>query len=96
MGTMPNKSRRLSDFPKAAVDALWQGNVIEAIKVVRLDQNIGLKEAKNLVDAYIGSQPALKKKLDQVLATAKKRMVRWLIGILVLAAGIAYFMMQGA
>jgi hypothetical protein len=96
MGTMPNKSRRLSDFPKAAVDALWQGNVIEAIKVVRLEQNIGLKEAKELVDAYIGSQPALKKKLDWVLATAKKRMVRWLIGFLVLATGIAYFLIQRA
>jgi len=96
MGTMSNKSRRSPDLPKAAVDALWQGNVIGAIKVVRLEQNIGLKEAKEQVDAYIGSQLALKKKLDQVLATAKKRMVRWLIGFLVLAAGIAYFLIQGA
>lgn len=96
MGTMSNKSRRSPDLPKAAVDALWQGNVIGAIKVVRLEQNLGLKEAKEQVDAYIGSQPALKKKLDQVLATAKKRMVRWLIGFLVLAAGIAYFLIQGA
>jgi hypothetical protein len=96
MGTMSNKSRRFSDLPKAAVDALWQGNVIQAIKVVRLEQNVGLKEAKEQVDAYIGSQPALKKKLDQVLATAKQRMVRWLIGFLVLAAGIAYFLMRGA
>jgi hypothetical protein len=55
-----------------------------------------LKEAKEQVDAYIGSQPALKKKLDQVLATAKERMVRWLIGVLVVAAGIAYFLIQGA
>ncbi len=96
MGTMSNKSRRSPDLPKAAVDALWQGNVIEAIKVVRLEHNLGLKEAKEQVDAYIGSQPALKKKLDQVLATAKTRMVRWLIGFLVLAAGIAYFLIQGA
>lgn len=96
MGTMSNKSRRSPDLPKAAVDALWQGNVIGAIKVVRLEQNIGLKEAKEQVDAYIGSQLALKKKLDQVLATAKKGMVRWLIGFLVLAAGIAYFLIQGA
>jgi ribosomal protein L7/L12 len=95
MGKMSNKSRRASDLPKAAVEALWQGNVIEAIKVVRLEQKIGLKEAKEQVDAYIGSQPALKKKLDQVLATAKERMVRWLIGLLVLVAGIAYFLMQG-
>ncbi len=96
MGEMLNKPRHASDLPKAAVEALWQGNVIGAIKVVRQEQNIGLKEAKGLVDAYIAFQPSLKKKLDQVLATAKKRMVRWLIGVLVLAAGIAYFLIQGA
>ena len=96
MGTMSNKSRRSPDLPKAAVDALWQGNVIGAIKVVRQEQNVGLKEAKEQVDVYIASQPSLKKKMEQVLETAKKRMVRWLIGFLVLAAGIAYFLMQGA
>lgn len=93
---MSNKPGRTTDLPKAAIEALWQGNVIGAIKVVRQERKIGLKEAKDLVDAYIGSQPALKKKLDQVLATAKNRMVRWLIGFLVLAAGMAYFLMQGA
>jgi hypothetical protein len=92
---MANKPRRASDFPKAAVEALWRGNVIEAIKVVRQERKIGLKEAKNLVDAYIASQPSLKKKMEQVLATARQRFVRWLIGFLVLAAGVAYFVMQG-
>ena len=90
---MANKPRQSSDLPKAAVDALWQGNVIEAIKVVRQERTIGLKEAKDVVDSYIGSQPALKKKMDQVLATAQQRFVRWLIGSLVLAAGIAYLVM---
>jgi ribosomal protein L7/L12 len=91
MGTKPS---RASDLPKAAVDALWQGNVIEAIKVVRQERNIGLKEAKHLVDVYLTSQPVLKKKMDQVLATARQRFIRWLIGLLVLAAGIAYLMME--
>jgi hypothetical protein len=65
---MANKARPASDLPKAAVEALWHGNVIEAIKVVRQERNIGLKEAKDSVDAYIVSQPALKKKMDQVLS----------------------------
>jgi ribosomal protein L7/L12 len=92
---MTHKPRHSSDLPKAAVEALWQGNVIEAIKVVRQDGNIGLKEAKDVVDVYIASQPALKKKIDQVLATAQQRFIRWLIGFLVLAAGVAYLVMQG-
>ncbi len=90
---MSNRLRRSSDLPKAAIEALWQGNVIEAIRIVRQERNIGLKEAKDVVDAYIASQPALKKKMDQVLATARQRFIRWLIGFLVLAAGIAYLMM---
>ena len=90
---MANKPRRSSELPKAAVEALWQGNVIEAIKVVRQEWNIGLKEAKEAVETYIASEPALKKKMDQVLATAKQRFIRWLIGFLVLAAGMAYLVM---
>jgi ribosomal protein L7/L12 len=90
---MGNKPRRSSELPKAAVEALWQGNVIEAIKVVRQERNIGLKEAKEAVETYIASEPALKKKMDQVLATAKQRFIRWLIGFLVLAAGMAYLVM---
>ena len=92
---MASKPRRASDLPKAAVEALWHGNVIEAIKVVRQERNIGLKEAKDLVDTYIASQPALKKKMDQVLATAQQRFIRWLIGFLALVAGIVYFVMRG-
>lgn len=90
---MANKPRRSVDFPKAAIESLWQGNVIEAIKVVRQERNIGLNEAKEAVETYIASEPALKKKMDQVLATAKQRFIRWLIGFLVLAVGIAYFVM---
>jgi len=91
---MAAKQRCDADLPKAAVDALWQGNVIEAIKLVRQERNVGLNEAKDLVDTYIASQPALKKKLEQVIATAQQRFIRWLIGFLVLAAGIGYFVMS--
>jgi len=29
---------------------LWKGNVIEAIKLVRVERSLGLKEAKDPVD----------------------------------------------
>jgi hypothetical protein len=92
---MSNKPRRSPDLPKTAVQALRHGNLIEAIKVVRQERNIGLTEAKGVVEAYLASQPAIKKKMDEVLATAQQRFIRWLVGILVLAAGIAYLVMQG-
>jgi ribosomal protein L7/L12 len=34
--------------------------MIAAIKVVRVERNLGLKEYRDLVDAYIRSQPSLR------------------------------------
>jgi hypothetical protein len=93
---MSNKPGRTTDLPKAAIEALWRGNVMGAITIVRQEQKIGLKEAKELVEAYIGARPALHKKTDKMLAEVQQKFIRWLIGLLVLAAGIAYFLMQGA
>jgi len=92
---MTNKPRRSPDIPRAAVEALRSGNLIEAIKVVRQERNIGLKEAKKEVEAYLVSQPALQKKMNKVLATAQQRFIRWLVGFLVLAVGGAYLVMRG-
>lgn len=52
----------------AAVELLWCGNVIEAIKLVRVERNLGLKEAKDLTNAYIRLQPSLRQKLEQAQA----------------------------
>lgn len=87
-------SRHSSDLPRAAVETLRRGNLIEAIKIVRQERKIGLKEAKAQVEEYIASQPALKKKMDKILVEAQQKFIRWIVGFLVLAAGIAYVVMQ--
>ncbi len=92
MATKLDRSVRLS---KAAIDTLWQGNVVGAINIVRKERGIGVAEAKELVVTYIGTQPALKKKVDQVLTTAKRRFIGWMVGVVVVAAGIAYFVIWG-
>lgn len=92
MATKLDRSVRLS---KAAIDTLWQGNVVGAINIVRKERGIGVAEAKELVVTYIGTQPALKKKIDQVLTTAKRRFIGWMVGVVVVAAGIAYFVIWG-
>ena len=79
-----------TDLPQTAVEALWKGNVIEAIKIVRLERDIELKEAKDQVDAYVKSQPALQHKLQAAQAQATQTLVRWLIGLFMLAAAAAY------
>lgn len=92
---MSNKPRRSPDLPKTAIEALRRGALIEAIKVVRQERNIAFKEAKAEVEAYIFSQPALKKKMDKVLHTAQQKFVRWMVGFLVFTAGIVLLMMLG-
>ena len=85
----------LPGFPQAAVAALEQGNTIEAIKIVRLERDLGLKESKDLVDAYLKSRPDLQRRLEAAQAEAQQGFVRWLVIFLALAAVVAYFVMQG-
>jgi hypothetical protein len=44
-------------LPKEAIAALRANRKIDAIKLLREQQNIGLKEAKKRVEAYIDSLP---------------------------------------
>lgn len=65
-----------------------------AIKVVRQERNLGLKEAKDLVDAYIRSQPSLRQKLEQAQAEMWQKLKRGLLVALIFAAAVAYFFFQ--
>jgi ribosomal protein L7/L12 len=91
MTTEPTQSSTLSN---AAVEMLWRGDVIAAIKVVRVEQNLGLKEAKDLVDAYIRSQPSLRQKMEQSQAEMWQKLKRGLIVALIFVAAAAYFFFQ--
>ncbi len=87
----PAQSSTLSN---AAVESLWRGDVIGAIKVVRVERKLGLKEAKDLVDAYIRSQPSLRLKLEQAQAEAWRKLKRGLIVALIFAAVAAFIFFQ--
>lgn len=87
----PTQSSTLSN---AAVELLWRGDVIGAIKVVRVERNLGLKEAKDLVDVYIRSQPSLRLKLEQAQAEAWRKLKRGLIVALIFAAVAAFIFFQ--
>lgn len=78
---------------RAAVTALWKGQVIDAIKLVRLEQNIGLNEAKDVIDTYLRSQPALKTHIDEAQADTREGVFRWLIFLLTGGVGLAYVLM---
>jgi hypothetical protein len=75
---------------QAAVALLLNGQVIEAIKQVRLEQNIGLNEAKDVIETFLQSQPALQKRIDE--ADAREGLLRWLIFLVIGGGGLAYFL----
>jgi hypothetical protein len=66
-------------LPPDALAALQQGRTIEAIKIVRAAEGLGLKEAKDRVDRCVASDPALRERQG----TRASR------GCLLLLAGVA-------
>lgn len=88
--TVPPLNSALSP---AAVTALWKGQVIDAITLVHLEQNIGLDEAKDVIDTYLQSQPALKNHIHKARADAREGVFRWVIFLLSGGIGLGYFLM---
>ena len=77
-------------LPTAAIAALHRGNKIEAIKIVREEQHIGLKEAKDIVDEALRAQPALQSAVDAAGAGTGQKLFWWLV-IIAGAAFLAYY-----
>jgi len=88
--TTPATAQR---FPDAALSALQQGNMIEAIKIVRTERGLGLKESKDVVDDFIRSHPELQQLLSERNAEAKRKLGLWL-SILVGGGLIAWFLLR--
>ena len=86
---MPETSR---PFPPAAVAALSSGNKIEAIKIVREEWGIGLKDAKDAVEAYVQTQPALAATMQEATASSKRGCITWLVVLALLGAAAYYFL----
>ena len=89
---MTETSREDAGLPSAAIAALQKGNKIEAIKIVRVERNLGLKEAKDCVDDYVRRDPSLKRKMDEAQAEARKGFVFWFVVLLALGSAVYYFL----
>lgn len=83
----------MEPLPPAAVAALQAGNKIEAIRMVREARNLGLKEAKDAVDAYLATQPALQASLAERAKEAQQMALRWLAGVVLLLVAL-YFVLR--
>ena len=94
MSQDPSRSSHSGDLPDAVLAALTGGNKIEAIKLLREARGIGLKEAKNAVEAYARDHPALQRKLEARQAESTRGCLLWLAALIAIAT-VAYYVIAG-
>lgn len=82
--TMTENQHTQQEFPPAAAQALRQGNKVEAIRIVRETWDVGLKEAKEAVEAYQGELPAMPKVVHHQRAKSAFGWIWWLLLAIVL------------
>lgn len=80
-----------STLPIAAISALHLGNKIEAIKIVRRERGLELKLAKDAVEAYVRSQPALQASFAAKQRAARGSALRWLLFTVAVVLASVYF-----
>jgi len=74
------------------IEALRRGHKIEAVRLVREQTGMGLKEAKDAVDAYERSHPKVPSESPGEVTGGGSGM--WWIALLLLAAAGAYYLFR--
>lgn len=77
-----------TELPADVIEAVHAGQTILAIKLLREHRALGLKEAKEMVDAYIEGRPKLAAR-RRANREAAFRTMKW-IGLLALVLYAAY------
>lgn len=77
-------------LPLEAVAALHRGSKIEAIKVVRTQLGVDLKEAKQLVEEFLRTEPLLQASFAEMRSRSGPGTLWWLAAIIGVVAVLAY------
>ncbi|HWV46947.1 MAG TPA: hypothetical protein VN039_13160 [Nitrospira sp.] len=82
------------DLSPKALDALSQGDRSKAIEQIQLERNMSREEARELVAAFILSQPSLqaKMRMEENRAETQWGLMRWLILFQAIAVAVGYFL----
>jgi hypothetical protein len=80
-----------------AVTLLQEGRLVDAIKVVRQGEKLGLKDAKARVDAHLAREPLLRAQLDAQRRAARRKFFWWFVAVdlLITVAVIYWFFYSG-
>lgn len=83
---------RFKPLPAEAHALLAEGRIIDAVKSLRASHNLGLKEAKDWVDAHLASEPLLRAQLEaQRRDSRRKLFFVILVFDAVVAAGLIWY-----
>jgi hypothetical protein len=84
-------------LPLEAATLLSEGRVIEAIKVVRKAEGLGLRDAKQRVDAHIAQDPILRVQIETQQRAARRKFFFWFVVVdfAITAAIIYWFFYRG-
>ncbi len=82
------------DLPQKALEALSQGDRAKAIEQTQLERNMSREDAREVVAAFILSQPSLLEKMRMVENRAGTQwgLMRWLILFQAIAVAVGYFL----
>jgi len=75
---------------EAARSALQRGQITDAIRLVRMEQHLGVQDATHQIDRYLKTQPALKHRIERVQADTREGVFRWIVFLLIGGVGLAY------
>lgn len=77
------------EMPPEVIAALGRGHKIEAIKLLRESRGLGLKEAKEAVEAHVREQPDLQRSRS-VVGASRHGLLFWLVLIVLLGLLILF------
>lgn len=90
----PNENQT-APFPAAAEAALLKCNKIEAIKIVRVEQGVDLKEAKDIVEHYVATHPGLQMQIENVQTLSRRELLPWLMAVIVIGTLVVFLLAVG-
>lgn len=90
--TPERRSAGSEAFPLAAVSALQNGKLIDAVKIVRKAQGGGLKDAKDAVDRYLATEPLIRSRFEAAQSESRRGALLWLTALALLTGLVAYML----
>ncbi len=81
-------------IPARAVQSLRAGYYIEAVKIVREEYGLGLKEAKERVDRYSEQDPAMQMLAERRRKQEARGCIAWMLALGFAIGSIVLFLLR--